>query len=379
MSESRHWPALDGLRGLAILLVIPHNLDVFDGASRGQWIPAAISHMGWIGVQIFFVLSGFLITTQLLRSARSPGYFRVFYARRILRIFPLYYGTLITLLLIVPLFATLPSDLAGTRRDQIWLWLFLNNWVQPFEHGVQLFSHFWSLAVEEQFYLVWPLVVLAFPGGRRFLWACIGVIIAALVSRFFVIQSGLPEGVPYQFTICRMDALAIGAAAASMLADQPRLLSQERQATRVWWIAAAGLVIGAITTHLFDLHRQVTSVLGYPLLAAITAATILICVEKRGQGLPDVTYRALSLPVLRSVGRFSFAMYVFQTPLRLLAGPQIRSALESHGLKGPYWYTAAFIFLTYLLGAASYYLFERHFLALKRYFRPPPAASHAGA
>ena len=88
----RHFSALDGLRGLAILLVIPHNADAFHGT---LWPAAILAHLGWIGVQLFFVLSGFLITGNLLDSRNAPNYYRSFFARRVLRIFPLYYGVLI--------------------------------------------------------------------------------------------------------------------------------------------------------------------------------------------------------------------------------------------------------------------------------------------
>ena len=93
-----HIPALDGLRGVAILLVIPHNADIFSNSAPWLWPIALLAHAGWIGVQLFFVLSGFLITRNLLASRGAPHYFRTFYARRALRIFPLYFLTLVAAL-----------------------------------------------------------------------------------------------------------------------------------------------------------------------------------------------------------------------------------------------------------------------------------------
>src|SRR5690242_12039961 len=101
---TRHISALDGVRGLAILLVIPHNCEGIFARMTGLFrIEGIMASAGWIGVQLFFVLSGFLITRNLLDSQGTTNYFRVFFARRVLRIFPLYYATLIVTLIAIPL------------------------------------------------------------------------------------------------------------------------------------------------------------------------------------------------------------------------------------------------------------------------------------
>src|SRR5579871_6155592 len=135
---SRHVPALDGLRGLAILLVIPHNVMDFDAASGWAAIPAALARAGWTGVELFFVLSGYLIT-----------------------IVPLYYLVLALFLFVVPRLVALPPTVLASYDHQLWFWLFLNNWAQATGHMISWFGPCWSLAVEEQFYLFWPLVVAA--------------------------------------------------------------------------------------------------------------------------------------------------------------------------------------------------------------------------
>ena len=158
--QSRHIPALDGLRGIAILLVVLHNAPDFPTHSSGFiWLAAIVGTVGWIGVELFFVLSGFLITRQLLDSQRSGNYYRAFFGRRILRIFPLYYVALLIGLVVFPLVFPGAVDSSSPRRDQIWLWTFLFNWAHPFGTAGFGFSHFWSLAIEEQFYLIWPFVV----------------------------------------------------------------------------------------------------------------------------------------------------------------------------------------------------------------------------
>ncbi|MFO1503357.1 MAG: acyltransferase [Steroidobacteraceae bacterium] len=377
MTQARHWPALDGLRGLAILLVIPHNIDAFQSTLPHEWLPAMVSHIGWIGVQIFFVLSGFLITGQLLQTLGSRNYFTSFFVRRGLRILPIYYLSLVIALVVVPALFTLPADVLATHDQQVWLWLFLNNWTQPFFGEVRGFPHYWSLAVEEQFYLVWPVVVLLTGGGRKLLMVCAAAAGLALVARALAMSADLPSNATYMWTICRMDALTTGAAAAVLAREHGSLLQDRRLTDTLWWSALACLAASAVITHTFDLHSPVTVLVGYPLLALVTAAVILVCLDRRGSFVPDLARGVLSLPLLRSVGRYSYAMYIAHKPLQGVIGVPLRGLLQKVGLGGPFWYVGIFVILTYLVGIASYLLVERHFLRLKTHFQPVRDDVHA--
>ena len=168
-------PGLDGVRGVAIIWVVLHN------AMDRPWIVsgplfhgvALFAHLGWIGVQLFFALSGLLITASLLDSQGSPHYFRNFYVKRALRILPLYYGVLLVVLVVLPRLGAL-AQIDQTVRQ--WpLWLFVNNWTPSVPLG---FAHFWSLAVEEQFYLIWPFLVWRL-APRHLVIACVWVAAAA--------------------------------------------------------------------------------------------------------------------------------------------------------------------------------------------------------
>src|SRR6185295_2902058 len=101
----------------------------------------------------------FLITGILLDTQQAQNYYSGFYARRTLRIFPLYFGVLAATFIVLPLLWTLPSSIALDQKNQIWLWTYSSNWASIFGAGSKTFPHFWSLAVEEQFYLVWPLLI----------------------------------------------------------------------------------------------------------------------------------------------------------------------------------------------------------------------------
>jgi len=131
---SGHLPALDGLRALAVFVVVEHNISLVTGGQGAVFHQLeSMLHRGWMGVQLFFVLSGFLITRILLETQRSPDYFRSFYSRRALRIFPLYYATLIFLFLLLPALGLTPAEMAEDMpfSRQVWLWAYLSNWTGP--------------------------------------------------------------------------------------------------------------------------------------------------------------------------------------------------------------------------------------------------------
>src|SRR5205085_517803 len=193
-SDRRILP-LDGLRAIAIVLVL-----AFHFAPKQ-------APFGWLGVDLFFVLSGFLITGILVRTRELPNRFRTFYARRALRIFPLYYAMLIVAFLV------LPPVCALCRRppvaDQLPYWLYYSNFIGHTFHLPVSFGHFWSLAVEEHYYAVWPFVIFA-AGPRRARMICALLIAIAIVWRFAFAVVGAPPETTFGFTPARIDGLALG-------------------------------------------------------------------------------------------------------------------------------------------------------------------------
>src|SRR5579872_870197 len=142
-------PALDGVRGLAIVLVLLHQFNLMDaGAGFAARLWTLLVEPGWIGVQLFFVLSGFLITGILIDAKERPGFFRRFFGRRVRRIFPLYYAVLVLVFVVLPALG-ISREWTGQAGSRIWYWLYLQSWPIPaLQHGrgAGLLGHTWSLA-----------------------------------------------------------------------------------------------------------------------------------------------------------------------------------------------------------------------------------------
>jgi peptidoglycan/LPS O-acetylase OafA/YrhL len=366
-------PALDGVRGLAILLVLAHNLNPFSGHGRSidRWVEFD-SNFGWVGVQLFFVLSGYLISGILLDSRGAPGYYRAFFARRVLRIFPLYYGFLVLCLVIVPGLGLAPERLLADPEHRVWLWCYLINWAEPLGRGVAAFPHFWSLAVEEQFYLIWPWVVSR-TTPRRLLHVVGALVVVAFAARLAIRLAGLGGEAAYMFTICRMDALALGAAVAAVLRIPAARDAVTRRRGGIALGAALVFVVGLVTTGGYARAGFADQVFGYTILAAVFAVVVLLVVldHERGRGWLGAIFRNA---VLRSFGTYSYGIYLFHQPLNQLIGAPWLYRLEPQGigLKAGATYMICVTAASYGLALISYHGYEKHFLALKRHFTPGP-------
>lgn len=204
-------PQLDAVRGVAVLLVLVHNAGISSSLHLG-----ILAKNGWMGVDLFFVLSGFLISGILLDTKTSEGYFRNFYARRCLRIWPLYYSALLFMFVVVPLLRPSETHTIFEARSAPW-WsypVFLQNFLVPVPTmATGLLGVTWSLAVEEQFYLVWPLVV-RFTEGVQLRNIAIAVICVSPLLRYFLYQHHVNI---YSNTFCRLDGLMAGALLAILI------------------------------------------------------------------------------------------------------------------------------------------------------------------
>lgn len=373
-----HINALDAVRGLAILLVLAHSFNILEGQTLAAHALELGLDFGWVGVQLFFVLSGFLITGILLDTQNAPNYYVSFFGRRVLRIFPLYYGALFVAFVIVPLCIPPQGAWLEEQRHQVWLWTYLANWVEPYGLSVRSFSHFWSLAVEEQFYLIWPFLVRRLSAPQVFklsLW----LMVAAFGIRTAMVFWGANPEAMYTFTICRMDALAAGAAGAAAL-RVPEVYAALRASFRKLLIASALLfAVGAVVTHGYHRTIPVTQTIGYSILAAVFG--ILVTATACGEARSRIWVALVNSRALMSAGRYSYAMYVFGRLLHTLWGLPLLARIAPHaslsavqGLA----YVIVLTLITYGLAFISYHAFEKRFLQLKRFFKAErPAAAAA--
>lgn len=214
--------ALDGVRGLALVTVFV--IHCFNPVPLGPVSSAlhAIADSGWLAIDLFFVLSGYLITAILLRTRGQADYFRNFYARRALRIFPAYYLVVVFAFYVYPrLWPTLGG--IGLEAQAPYYLLYVQNWAMVAQRGGMVFpgvDHMWSMAIEEQFYLVWPLLVALVPPARL-ARLCVLLICCSIAAKFVLVASHAGWGQIYVATITRLDGLAAGAWVAVRLFHQP--------------------------------------------------------------------------------------------------------------------------------------------------------------
>jgi len=365
-------PALDGLRGIAILLVLSHHYGVIAGFPGPQQIAAGrlierLCYAGWAGVDLFFVLSGFLISSILLATRDTRSYFKTFYVRRVLRIFPLYFGTLVLGLVILPRVAPLPASFMGQAGEHAgWLWTYTTNIglalgaVSTF--GV--FDLYWSLAIEEQFYFVWPGLV-RLTRTRTLAITCGVVVLGALAWRAIWIAHGGPWSSVYRFTPTRLDELAMGALVAIAVRDK----DVRARLTRVMpaMFPTSLLAFGAMFLRFDPFYPSVrgVEVAGHSVLAVLFACVIFTAATSPVGWLAT----RLSASWLRAWGRVSYGAYVWHWPLRLaLEGPYRRIAwtgAAAHFLQASLFFAVG-LAGSYAIAWLSYHAYERHFLKLKR-------------
>jgi peptidoglycan/LPS O-acetylase OafA/YrhL len=371
-SGSPHYPALDGLRGVAILLVLIHMLNLLETQDGlAAYVFYRISHAGWTGVQLFFVLSGFLITGILLDSRSAKNRWSSFYMRRVLRIFPLYYSVLAITFFVLPAAGVIPESVAADEDHQIWLWTYLTNWAPLFGAGSKTFPHFWSLAVEEQFYLVWPLLIRS-RGPASCLKFCLVVAAVSLTVRCLLFWYAVPGHLIYENSFCRMDALALGGVAAAALRIPD--WREKMLATSNRLLVSSGLLfaISMAVTRGFWTGTPAGATVGYTLVAACFALLLLAIVS--AEALASSTWvRIFRIHPLRALGKYSYAMYVFHKPVHDFVGRSALIALDFDVSQSILWSTIYMVIvtaLTFAVAFVSWHVLERHFLRLKRFFVP---------
>ncbi len=375
--NKQHYVGLDGLRGVAVLMVFAQHYFTYPEAY----------HWGWIGVRIFFVLSGFLITGILYDSREAPNRYRVFYARRALRIFPLYYGVLALGWALWPMFrwelhpawSLAPFYLTNYSRF-FWLHDYITG------HGLEhlkamphppswfwlYYGHFWSLSVEEQFYLVWPFVVFTVKDRKRLLWICVAVVCAVPVMRFicaYTVSNDLLEaGLLDRATPFQCDALLLGAAISLwMRGNSFRLTAIARAVVALSLTAflAFQIIYFAVQHDMYviDISEPIFASVGLTAINLFSAGLLLLALDST-----TTWSKFLRLKWLRWLGTISYGFYVFHdiphTFYLTLAGMFPGANSNIYGLLSG----ALALGGTLLLASLSYRYFETPFLRLKSRF-----------
>ncbi|MGA7080918.1 MAG: acyltransferase [Terriglobales bacterium] len=396
----RKLQSLDGLRALAIILVFFHHMqsDHFPVLNRPTFFIKAYIAQGWIGVDLFFVLSGFLITGILLHTREPSNYFTGFYARRVLRIFPLYYlvltGIIVTSQILTNAHAQSAPEIAALvpLPEDRWVYFcYLTNWTRLWKahwdsHFASILAHFWSLAVEEQFYVFWPFIVwIVRP--RTIPWVA-GIVagLSAMIRLAWVAHAGLqivpPQLVEIQLaTICRLDALFIGALCACFFRD-PKLMLRIHK----WlpWIASMGVGSFFLTYSgmLFFPPRNGLSVEdatrvfmlcgGYTLLALGFGALVLLAAYTEIK--TTLMQKFLKSRWLAPIGAYSYGIYVFHVPILGVGNVYVfpKIARGASTVRELAFTQCAYIIVltavTFAISALSHEFFEKKFLRFKRYF-----------
>jgi peptidoglycan/LPS O-acetylase OafA/YrhL len=364
----RHISALDGLRAFAIIAVILHHCGEYyllQDSAPSSPLRAFVENLG-SGVDLFFALSGFLITGILLDSMRRPHFFTRFYWRRGLRIWPLYYTFLFTIFLV--------HRRAFSGLGVMPFALYYRNFLGPDRASDIYIGQFWSLCVEEQFYLVWPLVIYIVPRFLR-MPLIVFLIFFALCLRIYFSRHGLDTYVIYRLPFCHMDVLLAGAAIAVLT----RQGVGERMLSRICW---AMTTLGAVGLFVIESARP-TGLSAVIQSFELTSTSLLFggivghCVRCRGR----ITAAILGSRFLGSISTRSYAMYVFHlVPLYASAVLLARLKITPIGCLPAILLILGIGSITYGMAWLSWRYLEEPFLRLKKWEwfvkSPRPKSGH---
>jgi peptidoglycan/LPS O-acetylase OafA/YrhL len=339
-------PQLDALRGIAILLVIAHNATLHYGTTSYLH---PLFDRGWMGVDLFFVLSGFLISGILLDTKESPNYFKNFYARRVLRIWPLYYCLLAFMFVVLP-HASASQGVAIFAKSSPW-WaypFFLQNFLLPLStDAAGPLGVTWSLAIEEQFYLVWPIIV-RFLSKRQVAILAIAEIAASPFLRYFLAAHHIHI---YANFFCRLDGLMLGAFLAALVR------SKDFVRERYIGFALAVLAVATPLAVILDLRRAEWIVFTFTSLAAGAIVYLAMFWQQKWFQWP------LANRFLLFTGTISYGLFLLHKIA--FAGVDV---LHVNSVKHPLLTLGVILIGSYVLAITSWNVLEQPFLRLKRFF-----------
>jgi peptidoglycan/LPS O-acetylase OafA/YrhL len=343
-----YYTSLNGLRGIAaMLVVIFHFYSYPDGfySSDDYILHKRITEIGQHGVSLFFVLSGFVITRILIQAKNDVHYFSTFFIKRLLRIAPLYYLFLVIWFLALPIILHTP---AVSLLNQLPYYLYLQNIFSTFHIPLNGPPHFWSLAVEEHFYLLWPIAIFCI--STKHLNKVIGVcIIFILLLKYVMIQNRLSI---HDFTLTRMDQILMGSYLALLEIKghfKPEATTRFLKISML--IVPVALAIYMLGSHFFF----VKELFKYSLLGIMFSSLLAVILSLRSTSRIN---RFLSSRPLQYLGKISYGIYVWH----VIALIFLHFFLLTKSMIADIFISIA---LTLVFAHVSYFYFESHFIKLK--------------
>jgi peptidoglycan/LPS O-acetylase OafA/YrhL len=354
MSIKKHVPALDGLRGVAVLTVVLYHLG--GGAQSNHWlihVAGETIKRGFVGVPMFFVLSGFLITGILWDSKGIPHWWRNFFARRSLRIFPLYYASLVLTALVSAWLGYGWHAIKG-----LWVYaLYLQNFPSLVDAKPDValsLGHYWTLAVEEQFYLLWPIVLYKTKTTRQAQAVCLALLAFSSIANVLM-GFGMLSGMHVALT-CNVGGLAVG----SYLALARRGSQWEKLMKWSTLSTLAGLSGFFFLTYI---NLQWDGTFAQPFLWLGCCGMLLSCFK------PGVIETVMNQAWLRKLGSLSYGLYVFHVLLIPFFGwivDRMAPAASRQTRLGLVFLVG--IVVSLVVSQISFLFFEKPILSLKQFF-----------
>jgi peptidoglycan/LPS O-acetylase OafA/YrhL len=359
---------LDGFRGIAIAAVLLAHCMRFNANTPAlDWADAFFAS-GWMGVDLFFVLSGYLITRILLCSRGSQRYFTNFYMRRVLRILPAYYFYLLLVFVATPAAGWIDPALRYAE-EFVPLAFFLQNFsisLQRRWFQMPGLDHLWSIAVEEQFYVVWPLLVAACP-PRLLARCCLAIILVAWVTKLALTAAGAWAFSIYVLPFTRMDALAAGALIAALPYATWNADVCRKTAMGVGTAALMLVVLEFLRSRGLAMSAE-SPAAAYTILTTLVCAALLFAVVRAPQA--DSLRRLCSIAPLRFLGKYSYGIYLLHYGITQIFKRPLLSTFEERLPEAFGALVAGFsvIAVSILAAIAMFHLLEQPLLNLKRYF-----------
>lgn len=310
-SSLNYIPGLDGIRAIAVMAVMLRHYTspftpILNDAGWGWSVYATVANLGWVGVDIFFVLSGYLIANMLInKPIRSLDSYLTFVNRRVWRLIPAY----LVCLLVFSVIALMLAPDSKVLNNSISLWTMTSNFQSAFFHRTALMDghfnlvHFWSLAVEWHFYLLLPVILWIF---RYVSLTAVILIVVAIATRYLFQQLHLSDNAIYSFTLCRVDALAMGCLLATVVPKIPKKY------------ALLSIFVGAVLfiSLMYSISQSSIpykklpwmQLYGYTLIG-FSVALMMVGIIKANTHNPLV--RLLEHPIMLMTGRASYSLYIW--------------------------------------------------------------------